>query len=405
MSPLVFIRLSLRALLANKLRSGLAMLGVIIGVTAVICIVSLGESANQMVQEQIASLGANRLVVAAGSSRAGGFHGGQGSVTTLTMEDFEALLRECPSIEAATPTVRAGVVVVRGNQNWSTNLQGTNELLPKLRDWPVESGRFFSTADARTGTKVCVLGKTVATNLFGDASPIGQSVRIRQFPFTVIGVLSAKGQAAWGNDFDDTVLAPFRTVQKRLLAIDHIQQIQVMARSAADTDAAQEEITAVLRRRHRIQEGADDDFMVRNQKEMADAAASTGNVLTMLLAAVAGVSLLVGGIGVMNIMLVSVSERTREIGIRMAVGARGRDILSQFLAEAVCLTGTGGVLGILLAWVAAVGFKQFLPWPMRIAPWAAAVSFLFSAAIGIAFGLYPAWRAAKMDPVDALRTT
>ncbi len=405
MSPLVFIRLSLRALLANKLRSGLAMLGVIIGVTAVICIVSLGESANQMVQEQIASLGANRLVVAAGSSRAGGFHGGQGSVTTLTVAAFEALLRECPSLEAATPTVRAGVVVVRGNQNWSTNLQGTNELLPKLRDWPVESGRFFSTADARTGTKVCVLGRTVATNLFGDASPIGQSVRIKQFPFTVIGVLSAKGQAAWGNDFDDTVLAPFRTVQKRLLAIDHIQQIQVMARSAADTDAAQEEITAVLRRRHRIQEGADDDFMVRNQKEMADAAASTGNVLTMLLAAVAGVSLLVGGIGVMNIMLVSVSERTREIGIRMAVGARGRDILSQFLAEAVCLTGTGGVLGILLAWIAAVGFKQFLPWPMRIAPWAAAVSFLFSAAIGIAFGLYPAWRAAKMDPVDALRTT
>jgi putative ABC transport system permease protein len=284
-------------------------------------------------------------------------------------------------------------------------LQGTNELLPKLRDWPVETGRFFSVTDARTGTKVCVLGKTVARNLFGDASPIGESIRIRQFPFTVIGVLSAKGQAAWGNDFDDTILAPFRTVQRKLLAIDHVQQIQVMARSAADMDAAQEEITAVLRRRHRIQPGEDDDFMVRNQKDMADAAASTGNVLTMLLAAVAGVSLLVGGIGVMNIMLVSVSERTREIGIRMAVGARGQDILSQFLTEAVCLTGTGGVLGIALAWVAAVGFKQFLPWPMRIDPWAAAMSFLFSAAIGIAFGLYPAWRASKMDPVDALRTT
>ncbi len=405
MTPWIYLRLSLRALARNKLRSALAMLGVIIGVAAVISIVSLGEAANRMVQEQIASLGANRLMISPGSQKVGGFHGGQGTVLTLVEEDFDAILKECPSIAIATPGVWGRAQVVYGNRNWSTLVQGVNDRFPEIRDWTLEKGRFFSAADARGGTKVCVLGQTVVKNLFGLIDPIGKSVRVRHLPFTVVGVLTRKGEAPWGADFDDVVIAPFRTVQKKLLGIEYLNHIQASARDVDSMEEAQEEVTAVLRRRHHIRPEEDDDFQVRNQKEIANAARTAGQTLTLLLGAIAAVSLLVGGIGVMNIMLVSVSERTREIAIRMAVGAREADVLSQFLAESVCLTGIGGLAGIALACVAAEAMASVVPWPFRVAPWAAALSFAFSGVVGVVFGLYPAWRASKLDPADGLRQT
>ncbi len=402
MSPLLYLTLSIRALMANKLRSTLAILGVVIGVAAVVYIVSIGEAASRKIQDQIASLGSNRVIVIPGSQLLGGFRS-SASVHTLTVEDFDALLNECPSIKEATPSVRWRGQVVRGSKNWNTRLEGVYANYLSIRAWPLAQGRFFSPSDVRTGTKVCVLGQTIVDELFPNEDPLGKTVRIGRFPFRVLGVLSEKGEAPWGRDFDDTLITPFTTTQQKLLGIQHVQWIQVSALSPAHIDSAQEEIEAVLRRRHRIQPNEENDFFIRNQKEIAEKAQKATGIMTALLGVIAGISLLVGGVGVMNIMLVSVTERTREIGIRMAVGARSRDILSQFLAEAVCLTGLGGCLGITLAVAATYAFESQMPWEVRIAPWAAILSFSVATVVGIVFGLYPAYRASRMEPVDALR--
>jgi putative ABC transport system permease protein len=405
MNFLLTFKVAIHALGRNKMRSGLTMLGIIIGVGAVIAMVAIGQGASAQIQAQIANLGNNMLFVMSGSQSQGGMRGGAGSVTTFTPEDVDAIERECPSVKAASPSVRANGQLIYGNQNWvaSSGISGTNEKFPDIRLWPVASGDFFTEGDVRTAARVCVIGKTVADNLFGGSDPIGQTMRIRNLPFRVIGVLTVKGQNQYGQDQDDTVILPYTTAQKKMLSITYIQSAMISAISPAATFTAQTQIEELLRQRHKLGPNQENDFTVRNLTDVAEAADQSSKIMTNLLASIAGVSLLVGGIGIMNIMLVSVTERTREIGIRMAIGARSAAIRRQFLIESVTLSIVGGILGVALGITSTLVIARTLNWPTLISPWAIFASVVFSGLVGIGFGYYPARKAAGLDPIDALR--
>ena len=403
MNPGELLRVGFQALSRNRMRSALTVLGIVIGVAAVIATLAIGQGARAAVQAQIRALGANTLTVLPGTVTAGGARSGMGSITTLTPEDAAAIKAECPAVEAVAAGVRTVAQVVYGNANWGTQVQGTAPDFVFIRQWPVESGVFITDSDVRGAAKVCVLGRNVAHQLFGETDPVGQTVRIKDIPFRVVGVLTMKGGQGFGGNQDDAVLVPYTTAQRKLLAITHVHSISVSAVSEAAVDDASEQITDLLRQRHRIRPEGDADFFLFNQQEIASSAEATSRVMTLLLASIAAVSLLVGGIGIMNIMLVSVTERTREIGIRRAIGARRRDILLQFLIESAFLALAGGALGVALGMGAATLITQIARWPTVIQPGAVALSFGFASLVGIFFGFYPARRASRLDPVEALR--
>jgi putative ABC transport system permease protein len=400
---LTIVRVALQALGRNKMRSILTMLGIIIGVGAVIAMVSIGQGAQYTISEQIASAGSNMLYVWPGSFNQGGFRSGAGTSSHLTVEDYQAIERECPAVRFASPVVRASSSVVFGNQNWFTSIQGVNIHFPEIRLWEVENGEFFTQQDESSARRVCLLGKTVVDNLFAGQDPVGQEIRIKNAPWQVIGVLKSKGQSGMGQDQDDTIIAPYTTVQKKIQGITFINAIMVSAVSESATATAQQQMTDLLRQRHHIPLGEENDFMVRNLSDMAELANSSNQIMTMLLASIAFVSLVVGGIGVMNIMLVSVTERTREIGIRMAVGATGGDIQLQFLTEAVVLAIFGGLVGIGAGIVTSILISDSLGWPTLVSTAAIAMAFSFAGAIGIGAGWYPALKASRLDPIEALR--
>jgi putative ABC transport system permease protein len=402
----MIIRIAFRALARNKTRAALTMLGIIIGVSAVIVMVSIGQGAQATVQAQIESMGTNLLFVSAGAQNVGGVRGGAGDSGTsspLTVEDLEAIKREVPSVALVSPVVNSRSQLVAGNQNWSTSIQGVSEQLPEIRKWSVGDGAFFTDADVRSAARVVVIGQTIADNLFPGQDAVGQTLRVSNMPFRVVGVMARKGQDAQGRDQDDTAFAPYTAVQKKLLGNTRVQVAYVSAVSQDATYTAQSQIADLLRQRHRLAQGASDDFTVRNMSDVAEAANETNSVMTMLLGSIAGVSLLVGGIGIMNIMLVSVTERTREIGIRMAIGARSSAVRTQFLIESIVLSLTGGFAGIVLGILASVGVPMLLGWPTLVSTASIIGSALFSAAVGIFFGYYPARKAAGLDPIEALR--
>ena len=399
----MLIRVALRALRRNRLRSTLTVLGIIIGVAAVIAMVSIGQGARESVQSQIRSLGSNLVMIFNGSMSRGGASMGWGATPSLKEDDARAIQTECPSVASVTPIVRTGGQVIVGDQNWSTSIQGAWATYPEVREWPVVAGTFFTDSDVRGSAKVCVLGKTVADNLFGSADPVGQTIRVKGLPFRVVGVLAPKGTDPRGQDQDDLVMAPFSVVQRRIMGSTTAQNIMVSAVSPAAADDAINEVTALLRQRHHIGPVDADDFIVRSQAEIASAAESTSKIMTMLLLSIASVSLLVGGIGIMNIMLVSVTERTREIGIRLAVGAEERDILLQFLFEAGALSMVGGVIGVGLGLLTSNLVSRLAHWPTMVSPSSVLVAMGFAAGIGIFFGFYPARKASRLDPIEALR--
>jgi putative ABC transport system permease protein len=405
MNLFLTIRIAIRALTRNKLRSILTMLGIMIGVGAVIANIAIGQGASSQAQASIANMGNNMLFVMSGSLNTGGMRGGAGSSNTLTPDDAAAIETECPAVRAVSPAVGANGQLVFGNQNWvaSGRIQGTNEKFPDIRSWPIATGEFFTEGDVRTAARVCVIGKTVADNLFAGNDPVGLTMRIRNLPFRVIGVLSSKGQNQYGQDQDDTVIVPYTAAQKKMLSITYINQIMVSAVSPSATYTAESQITDLLRQRHKLGANQDNDFFVRNLTDIAELADANAKIFTNLLASIAGVSLLVGGIGIMNIMLVSVTERTREIGIRMAIGARSKAIRRQFLIESVTLSLAGGVFGIALGVAASIVISNTLSWPTLISPVSIFASVIFSAFVGIAFGYYPARKAAGLDPIEALR--
>ena len=403
MSFLMVLRVAFKALLRNKMRTALTMLGMIIGVGAVITMVALGTGAQSSIETQIQSAGTNMIMVSAGNFMQGGVRTGQGSASTLTPEDAVAI-RDIPGVQYIAAGVNTRGQVVAGNMNWGTQIQGTDVDLPLIRSWPTRQGAFFSPVDVATASKVAVLGSVVHEQLFGaDVDPTGQVIRINNQPFTVVGVMSSKGQSGMGQDQDDVVYVPYTTVMKKLRGITYIQNITVSAASAGETSATADRIAQVLRVRHKVEEGEGDDFMVRTMEEMASVRVQATETMTALLASIAGVSLLVGGIGIMNIMLVSVTERTREIGLRLAIGARGRDVLMQFLVEAVVLSLVGGSIGIALGLGLSRGVTAWMSWPTQVSVQSIAVAFLFAAITGVFFGFYPARKAAALDPIDALR--
>ena len=403
MQAFMTLRIALRALARNKLRAFLTMLGIIIGVGAVIAMVAIGEGAKSTIRAQIAALGTNVLIVLPGSNVQGGVRAGFGNVNTLLDADAKAMARELPSVAFVSPVLRRQEQVVAANLNWGTLAQGVAPEFQQIRDWEVAQGRFLHEGDMESAAKVAVIGQTVARQLFGTDDALDAVIRIRNIPFRVIGVLVPKGQTGQGTDQDDTVMIPYTTMQKRLMRITWVQSIVVKAVSAERVDEAQEQINLLLRQRHRIGTDREDDFNVRNLSDIAEAATTTARVMAVLLGSVASISLLVGGIGIMNIMLVSVTERTREIGIRMAVGARSRDIMLQFLVEAVVMAATGGLIGIFLGIGSSEVIKQWAQWPTLIDPAIIAIAFLFSGAVGVFFGFYPAKKAANLDPIEALR--
>jgi putative ABC transport system permease protein len=405
MNLIMIIRVAFRALIRNKMRAALTMLGIIIGVSAVIAMVSIGQGASASVQAQIESIGTNLLFVSAGAQNVGGVRSGTGDTgtNTLTVDDLDAIKREVPSVSMVTPNVNARSQLVAGNMNWNTAVTGVSEQYPEIRKWPVASGSFFSDSDVRTAARVIVIGQTLADNLFPGADPIGQDLRVQNLPFRIVGVMNRKGQDPQGRDQDDVAFAPYTTVQKKILGRDRIQIAFVSAISQDATYTAQSQITELLRQRHKLTASEPNDFTVRNMTDVAEAANETSKTMTILLACIAGVSLLVGGIGIMNIMLVSVTERTREIGIRMAIGARSSAVRSQFLIESIVLSLTGGTVGIILGIVLSLVIPAFLGWPTLVSMMAIVGSVLFSAAVGIFFGYYPARKAASLDPIEALR--
>jgi putative ABC transport system permease protein len=405
MTILMIIKIAFRALVRNKMRAALTMLGIIIGVSAVIAMVSIGQGAQASVQAQISSIGTNLLFVSAGAQNVGGVRSGTGETgtNTLTVEDLEAIGREVPSVSMVTPAINTRTQLIFGNQNWNTQIQGVNEQYPEIRKWNVQDGAFFTDAEVRTAGRVLVIGQTIADNLFPGMDPIGQTLRVRDLPFRVVGVMARKGQDPQGRDQDDTAFAPYTAVQKKILGSERVQIAYVSAISQDATFTAQEQITELLRQRHNLGGNEPNDFTVRNMTDIAEAANETNSIMTMLLASIASVSLLVGGIGIMNIMLVSVTERTREIGIRMAIGARSSAVRTQFLIESVVLSLTGGIAGIVLGVLVSFLIPQLLGWPTMVSTPAIAGSALFSAAVGIFFGYYPARKAAALDPIDALR--
>jgi putative ABC transport system permease protein len=396
-------KIAFRALRRNKMRSVLTALGIIIGVAAVIAMVGIGNGAKAQVEAQIASLGENVILVFSGSTTTSGIRTGWGGAGTLKVEDAEAIRREVPGVTAVSEEVSSSTQVVAGNQNWMTRVLGESADYFNLRQWPLADGAPFTPQDVRSANKVCVIGRTTATQIYGSEDAIGQILRIKNVPFTITGVLTPKGLSAQGTDQDDVVIMPFTSAMKRVTGGTTLRNVTVQIADANELDAAQQQIIALLRQRHNIREGRDDDFTVRNQQEIAEAATATSRIMTLLLGAIAGVSLVVGGIGIMNIMLVSVTERTREIGVRLAVGAHGRDILTQFLIEAVSLSSVGGVIGIALGIAASKVLSAFAHWPTLISLTSIGVAFLFSAAVGVFFGFYPAREAARLDPIEALR--
>jgi putative ABC transport system permease protein len=402
MSFLMVLRVAFKALARNKMRTALTMLGMIIGVSAVITMVALGTGAQSSIETQIQAAGTNMIMVSAGNFQQGGVRMGQGNASTLTPEDALAI-RDVPGVQYVAPGVNTRGQIIAGNLNWGTQVQGTDTDLPLIRAWPAKLGAFFQPVDVATASKVAVLGSVVHEQLFGaDVDPVGQVIRINNQPFTIVGVMSSKGQSGMGQDQDDLVYVPYTTVMKKLRGITYIQNITVSAISASETSPTADRIATLLRQRHEIQDN-NDDFMVRTMEEMASVRVQATETMTALLASIAGVSLLVGGIGIMNIMLVSVTERTREIGLRMAIGARGRDVLMQFLVEAVVLSLVGGSIGIALGLGLSKGVTAWMTWPTKVSPEAVAVAFLFAAVTGVFFGFYPARKAAALDPIDALR--
>jgi len=397
------IRIAFRALGRNKLRSSLTMLGIIIGVGAVIAMVSIGQGAQATIAQQIASSGANMLYIWPGSYNSFGSRGGAGTMSTLTLEDAQAILRECSAVRLVSPMVSTRTSIIAGNQNWQSSVDGVNTSYPAIKLWEVESGSFFTEQEEATAQRVCLLGKTVVDNLFPGTDPVGQEVRLRNSPWRVIGTLKPKGQSSMGSDQDDVIIAPYTTVQKKMLGITHIHRIMISAVSQAASQTAEQQVTDLLRARHNIGGNDENDFQVRNLTDMAELANSSNRVMTLLLGSIAFVSLIVGGIGVMNIMLVSVTERTREIGIRMAVGATGGDIQFQFLTEAVVLAVFGGLLGITSGVGTAAVISDFLGWPTLVSTAAIGTAFSFAGMIGIGAGWYPARKASRLDPIEALR--
>jgi putative ABC transport system permease protein len=401
-------RIAVNALRVNKLRSALTMLGIIIGVGAVIAMVAVGAGAQARVAEQIQSLGSNLIIVLSGSVTSGGIRMGHGSQLTITEEDAIAIQREIPAVQAAAASSRGTAQVVYGNLNWSTVIHGVTPEYFEAREWSVVAGRPVIPEEVDGAAKVAILGQTTALNLFGEADPLGQVIRIRKVPFTVVGLLDRKGQNTWGQDQDDVILIPLSAAKKKVLGTPQsnpraVGSISVKVRAGEDVAEAEQQIRDLLRQRHKLQPYQDDDFFLRNLSEVLQTQEESSRVMTYLLAAIASISLLVGGIGIMNIMLVSVTERTREIGLRMAVGARSRDILAQFLVEAVTLSLIGGLIGIVLGLGGSRAISYYFEWRTAVAPEAIAVAFGFAATVGVFFGFYPARKAARLDPIDALR--
>jgi putative ABC transport system permease protein len=398
------LKMALKNIMRNRMRSFLTMLGIIIGVGSVIAMLSVGQGAQMSVENNIASLGTNLLIVMPGSFRGGGVNRGASSYNRLELSDAEAILEKAEHVAAVSAVVQTRDQIIAGRNNWNSTITGVSDQYLEIRDWELESGLFFTEKDSRYKKKVAVLGKTVADQLFPEIDPIGSRIRVRNVPFTVIGVLKEKGQGAMGNDSDDVVLAPVETVFYRLTNGRRINSLLVSAQSEQMMDAATEEIKMILRHEHRIPDDVDtdDEFTVRSQTEISDMASEVTGTFTMLLAAIAGVSLLVGGIGIMNIMLVSVTERTREIGIRMAVGARKSDIMLQFLVESMVMSMVGGLLGILTGWVIGRSIGNLMELTILYSPLVAMIAFFFSGGVGIFFGFYPARKAASLDPIDAL---
>ena len=405
MNLLAILKVAVRALGRNKLRTALTMLGIVIGVGAVIVLVSIGQGAQSMVLDQISNMGSNMMFVMPGNLTFGGASLGAGAASSLTDEDVFAMEREIPTIAAASPSVSASGQMVFGNQNWFVRIQGTNEKFPQIRSWKVDQGGFFTDADVRSAARVVVLGKSVSDKLFPGIDPIGQAVRVRNLPFRVVGVLAAKGQSMVGQDQDDTAVMPYTTVQRKLLGqqIPSIGQAMVSAISQEASAVTQRQITELLRQRHKIQPGESDDFLVRNMTDAAQTFQQLTTIMTLLLGSIAAISLVVGGIGIMNIMLVSVTERTREIGIRMAVGARPSYVRLQFLMESVALSLIGGLIGVIIGGALAAMVSKLLGWPTLVSTVSVLISFAFATAIGVFFGYYPAHKAAALDPIEALR--
>ena len=403
MTAAALVQLGFSALTRNRMRAALTVLGIVIGVAAVISTLAIGQGARAAVQAQIRSMGANTVSVIPGTVTSGGARGGMGGITTMTGDDATAIMRECPSVSAVAPGVRSFAQVVYGNQNWSTPVRGVGPEYLALKNWNVIRGGMYTEADVERANAVCVLGQTVVEQLFGALDPIGETIRVNNEPCVVAGVLDVKGQSATGQDQDDQFLMPYSTVMKKIKGQIWLDDIMCSARSANVLDQAEQDIATIMRERHHIRPGADDDFNLRHPTEIAEAVKQSTQTMEALLAAVASVSRVVGGIGIMNIMLVSVTERTREIGLRQAVGARSRDVLRQFLVEAVILSLIGGAIGIGLGTLGARVLADFFDWPTHVSGNAVALAFVCSATVGVFFGYYPAKRAAGMDPIDALR--
>jgi putative ABC transport system permease protein len=397
------LRVALRALARNKMRTALTMLGIIIGVGAVISTVAIGEGASNQVQEALRNMGDNIVFVAAGSVNQHGVQMGSSATKTLTVADSKSMQQQIQLLTRVSPGVGAAAQIVYGNQNWYTRLRGVGPEYLDIRRWPLQEGSDFSQREVDTAAEVCLIGLTVAQNLFGEQDPLGKTIRVQNLPFRIIGVLASKGQSPFGQDEDDTIIMPFTTVQKKIAGIDWLQFVMGSASSREVIGPAQKQIAALLRERHHLRPDQEDDFIIRSPTDLADAQAQSARIMTVLLASIASVSLLVGGIGIMNIMLVSVTERTREIGLRMAVGATEEAVRMQFLSEALVLSLFGGTLGVFVGILGSTAVSKMLQWPTEIPPEAIAIAVLFSAAVGIFFGYYPARKAAHLDPIEALR--
>lgn len=397
------LKIALRSINRNKTRSFLTMLGIIIGVAAVIAMLAVGQGAKDAIDAQIATMGTNVIMVMPGAFNQGGVRMEAGTSSRLTEEDIGAITRLCPNVLYVTPMVRTASQVKFENQNWRTQINGVYASYLDIREWPLQSGSIYTDGDERGANKVCIIGQTIADNLFGQTDPIGRIIRIKNLPFKVTGVLVSKGQSSFGQDQDDIIIAPFSTVQKKLMGTTYVNSITASAVSKDKVDAAREEINDALTGNRKNSTGEGSDFTIRTQTDISEMANQTAQTLSMLLASIAAVSLVVGGIGIMNIMLVSVTERTREIGIRMAVGAKGNDVLLQFLVESLVLSICGGIIGILLGVGVSSAISSLQGWAVRVSPWAVFLGFGFSAAIGMFFGWYPARKAANLNPIDALR--